>query len=131
MEADWPTALSNAMVALSSAKNPAVVAGAQADAEALVAAKDFLASNFDANTFVTEQRFPQTHGGNDFRSNYIFNTSIADIEDADLVLIVRAHHSLCHGDGCRQHHVSPFARALSLSLSLFRLAQTPVLRLHW
>ncbi|EGD82631.1 NADH-ubiquinone oxidoreductase 75 kDa subunit [Salpingoeca rosetta] len=87
-EADWSTALATALVTLSNAKSPAVVAGSQADAEALIAAKDFLTSNYDANTFVTEQRIPQTQGGSDFRTNYLFNTSIADIEETDLLLLV-------------------------------------------
>eukprot|EP01147_Barroeca_monosierra_P000003 gene3-3401_t len=88
METDWNSALSAVVVALTNARNPAVVAGAQADAEALIAAKDFLASNFDANTFLTEERFATSRGSTDFRGNYLFNSSIAGIEDADLVLLV-------------------------------------------
>eukprot|EP00043_Microstomoeca_roanoka_P012919 m.125656 g.125656 ORF g.125656 m.125656 type:complete len:712 (+) comp15626_c2_seq1:115-2250(+) len=86
--ADWTEALSSVLVALHNAKNPAVVAGSQADAETLVAAKDFLSSVFDANTFVTEQPFTLAQGGADFRSNYLFNSSIMGIEEADLVLLV-------------------------------------------
>jgi len=60
------------------------VAGAQTDAETLMAMKDFLAVN-GSNHAYTEQAF---HGDVTNRANYIFNNSIEGIEEADLIILV-------------------------------------------
>ena len=43
----------------------------------------------DSENVHTDEAFPKN--ATDFRSNYIFNTTIAGIEKADLVLLVRYH----------------------------------------
>jgi len=67
----------------------AVVAGDLIDAEALVAAKD-LFNKLNCDNLMTERGFPSSGAGTDIRSNYLFNTSIAGIEEADALLIVGA-----------------------------------------
>ncbi|XP_061719332.1 NADH-ubiquinone oxidoreductase 75 kDa subunit, mitochondrial [Cydia pomonella] len=64
-----------------------VVAGALADAEALVALKD-LANKLGSEAACTEQSFPTAGAGIDLRSSYLLNTKIANVEEADLVLLV-------------------------------------------
>ncbi|XP_063365408.1 NADH-ubiquinone oxidoreductase 75 kDa subunit, mitochondrial [Cydia amplana] len=64
-----------------------VVAGALADAEALVALKD-LANKLGSEAACTEQGFPTAGAGTDLRSSYLLNTKIANVEEADLVLLV-------------------------------------------
>ncbi|XP_047992886.1 NADH-ubiquinone oxidoreductase 75 kDa subunit, mitochondrial [Leguminivora glycinivorella] len=64
-----------------------VVAGALADAEALVALKD-LANRLGSEAVCTEQSFPTAGAGTDLRSSYLLNTRIANVEEADLVLLV-------------------------------------------
>eukprot|EP00730_Choanoeca_flexa_P005259 TRINITY_DN11917_c1_g2_i1.p1 TRINITY_DN11917_c1_g2~~TRINITY_DN11917_c1_g2_i1.p1 ORF type:complete len:733 (+),score=259.80 TRINITY_DN11917_c1_g2_i1:38-2200(+) len=88
-QASWPEALMHAWDQLSSAapQDVAVVAGAQADAESLVALKD-LANQLDIENLYTEDKFVSTAGGSDLRSNYIMNVGINGIEEADLVLLV-------------------------------------------
>jgi len=61
------------------------VAGDQADAETLTAMKDFLARAADSDLFYTEEEFC---GNTDIRSNYLFNSSIAGIENSDLIILV-------------------------------------------
>uniref|UniRef100_A0A0B7AB99 NADH-ubiquinone oxidoreductase 75 kDa subunit, mitochondrial n=2 Tax=Arion vulgaris TaxID=1028688 RepID=A0A0B7AB99_9EUPU len=63
------------------------VAGSLADAEAMVCLKDML-NRLDSETLCTEERFPATGSGTDFRSNYIMNTTIAGIEESDILLLV-------------------------------------------
>lgn len=83
---EWESALIAAAKALQAAKGKiAVVAGALADAEAMVAYKDLL-QRLGSETVCTEQAFPK--GGGDLRSNYIMNNPIAACEKADLVLLV-------------------------------------------
>jgi len=65
----------------------AAVAGDFADAETLVALKDLLHS-FDSEKLFTEEGFPDSGAGTDLRSNYLFNTTISGIEDADVLLLV-------------------------------------------
>lgn len=66
----------------------AAVAGGLADAEALVATKDLM-NRLGCETLCTEETFPMDAGvGTDLRSNYLFNTSIAKVEEADLVLLI-------------------------------------------
>jgi len=62
----------------------AAVAGGLVDAEALVALKDLL-NRLGSEALCTEEIFPDEGSGADFRSNYLLNTTIAGIEDADLV----------------------------------------------
>ncbi|KAL9966387.1 hypothetical protein ACROYT_G024449 [Oculina patagonica] len=68
----------------------AAVAGGFADAESLVALKDLL-NGFDSEGLYTEEGFPSDGAGTDLRSSYIMNSTIAGIEDADVLLIVGAN----------------------------------------
>jgi len=88
-EASWEVALNAVADALvgTAGKDIRAVAGGQADAESLVALKDLLAQ-FDGNTFATEQAFPAASGGADLRSNYLLNSGLAGVEQADLLLLV-------------------------------------------
>ncbi|XP_005094305.1 NADH-ubiquinone oxidoreductase 75 kDa subunit, mitochondrial [Aplysia californica] len=63
------------------------VAGGQVDAEALIALKDML-NRLGSESVCTEEKFPMTNSGIDFRSNYIMNTTISGIEESDLILLV-------------------------------------------
>jgi len=69
------------------ASDMAVVAGGLADAEALVALKD-LFNKLNCDNLFTEEGFPNSGSGTDLRSNYLFNTTIAGIEEADALLLV-------------------------------------------
>lgn len=65
----------------------AAVAGGFSDAETLVTLKDMLnAAGCDG--LYTEESFPVDAAGIDFRSNYLFNSTISNLEDADLILLV-------------------------------------------
>merc|ERR1740128_179796 len=61
----------------------AAVAGGQADGEALMAMKDLM-NRLGSELVSTEEAAPCT----DLRSNYLLNTGIAGVEDADFVLLV-------------------------------------------
>ncbi|XP_031623956.1 NADH-ubiquinone oxidoreductase 75 kDa subunit, mitochondrial [Contarinia nasturtii] len=63
----------------------AAVVGGLADVESAVALKDLL-GKFNSNNIATETTLPKACAGN--RSTYILNTPIADIEDADEILLV-------------------------------------------
>jgi len=65
----------------------AAVAGGLVDAESLMALKDLL-NRLGSETLCTEEIFPMEASGTDLRSNYLFNTSIAGVEDADFALLV-------------------------------------------
>jgi len=67
----------------------AVVAGNFVDAETLVATKD-LFNRMGCENLYTEEGFPNAGAGTDLRSNYLFNSTIAGIEEADALLIVGA-----------------------------------------
>lgn len=67
--------------------NMAVVAGGLVDTETLVAVKD-LFNSFNCENLFTEEGFPNSEAGTDLRSNYLFNTTIAGIEEADALLLV-------------------------------------------
>lgn len=68
----------------------AAVAGGMADAESLVALKD-LFNMCGSEGLYTEEGFPVSGSGTDFRSSYIMNSTIAGIEEADALLIVGAN----------------------------------------
>jgi len=68
-------------------ENIAAVAGGLADAESLMALKDLM-NRLGSESLCTEETYPMEAGGTDMRSNYLLNTSIAGVEEADLVLLV-------------------------------------------
>merc|ERR1719466_65609 len=65
----------------------AAVAGGLADAEALMSLKDLM-NSLGAEAVCTEEIFPDDGTGTDLRSNYLFNTGIAGVEEADLALLI-------------------------------------------
>ncbi|KAJ1907658.1 ndufs1 NADH-ubiquinone oxidoreductase subunit [Coemansia sp. IMI 209127] len=72
-----------------SANQIRAVAGDLADAESMVALKDLLNAAGSENLSIDALNNRTTPAyGADVRSNYIFNTSIANVEDADVVLLV-------------------------------------------
>ncbi|OCT61350.1 NADH-ubiquinone oxidoreductase 75 kDa subunit, mitochondrial isoform X2 [Xenopus laevis] len=68
-------------------KDVAAIAGGLVDAEALVALKDLL-NRLNSDTLCTEEVFPTSGAGTDLRSNYLLNSRIAGIEEADVLLLV-------------------------------------------
>ncbi|CAG9112175.1 unnamed protein product [Plutella xylostella] len=64
-----------------------VVAGELADAESLVALKD-LANRLGSERACTEHAFPLEGAGADLRSSYLLNTKIANVEEADFILLI-------------------------------------------
>nr|XP_033331196.1 NADH-ubiquinone oxidoreductase 75 kDa subunit, mitochondrial [Megalopta genalis] len=65
----------------------AAITGKLADAESLVALKDFV-NRLGGETLATEQTFPKGGSGIDIRSSYLLNNTIVAIEDADVVLLI-------------------------------------------
>uniref|UniRef100_A0A1I8PNE9 NADH-ubiquinone oxidoreductase 75 kDa subunit, mitochondrial n=1 Tax=Stomoxys calcitrans TaxID=35570 RepID=A0A1I8PNE9_STOCA len=85
---EWEGALIAVAKAVRNAKGAvAAVAGQLADVESMVALKDLLNRN-GAETLCTEQGFATKGAGTDLRSNYVCNSSIAGLEEADAVLLV-------------------------------------------
>lgn len=89
--ASWDEALSTIASAYNSIK-PAgnelkAISGALADAESLVALKDLVNRLGSENTTTDVAQATSAHGV-DVRSNYIFNSSIEGVEDADYILLV-------------------------------------------
>ncbi|XP_071965290.1 NADH-ubiquinone oxidoreductase 75 kDa subunit, mitochondrial-like [Antedon mediterranea] len=85
----WEDALSTVASQLISTSGSQIsaIAGGLVDAEALLALKDLL-NRFGSEALCTEEIFPMDAAGTDFRSNYLLNTSIAKVEEADLLLLV-------------------------------------------
>eukprot|EP00794_Sanderia_malayensis_P003367 gene3367-3856_t len=85
----WEEALVEVASKMHSVKGDemAAIAGGLADAESLVALKDLL-NSFNSEGLYTEEAFPNSGTGTDIRSNYLFNTTISGIEDADVLLLV-------------------------------------------
>jgi len=65
----------------------AAVAGGLCDAESLTALKDLL-NRLGTETLCTEEIFPMEASGTDLRSNYLLNSTIAGVEDADFALLI-------------------------------------------
>ncbi|XP_022237693.1 NADH-ubiquinone oxidoreductase 75 kDa subunit, mitochondrial-like [Limulus polyphemus] len=86
---DWEDALVKVAQKLQSVpgQQVAAVAGGMADGEALVALKDLL-NRLGSEGLCTEEIFPMDGSGTDLRSGYLFNTKIAGVEDADLLLLI-------------------------------------------
>ncbi|NXA82637.1 NDUS1 oxidoreductase, partial [Thryothorus ludovicianus] len=68
-------------------KDIAAVVGGLVDAEALIALKDLL-NRVNCDMLCTEEIFPTAGAGTDLRSNYLLNTKIAGVEEADVLLLV-------------------------------------------
>ncbi|KAK3588073.1 hypothetical protein CHS0354_012126 [Potamilus streckersoni] len=89
VQAKWEEALTVAAKKLVSVPGEqiAAVAGGLVDAEALVCLKDLL-NSFNSEGLCTEEIFPMDGAGTDLRSNYLLNTKIMGVEEADLILLV-------------------------------------------
>ncbi|XP_069009987.1 NADH-ubiquinone oxidoreductase 75 kDa subunit, mitochondrial-like [Embiotoca jacksoni] len=93
-ESGWvPTSWEDALTRVAGAlqgpegKDVAAVVGGLVDAEALISLKDLL-NRLNSDNLCTEEVFPVAGAGSDLRSNYLLNTGIAGIEEADLLLLV-------------------------------------------
>lgn len=86
---DWETALYAVADKLAGARGDqvAAIAGGFADAETLVSLKDLL-NKLGSEALCTEEIFPMGAAGTDLRSNYLLNSSISGIEQADVVLLI-------------------------------------------
>merc|ERR1719376_1975370 len=87
---EWKDAILTVAKVLDStpADKMAALVGGMADAESLIALKDLM-NRLGCETLSTEETFPSDLlSGTDLRSNYLFNTTIAGIEEADLVLLI-------------------------------------------
>lgn len=89
--ATWDEALSTVAAAFAKVSPQGseikAVAGALADAESLVVLKDLVNRLGSENTTTDVAQATSSHGV-DVRSNYIFNSTIEGIEDADQILLV-------------------------------------------
>ncbi|XP_063174026.1 NADH-ubiquinone oxidoreductase 75 kDa subunit, mitochondrial [Candoia aspera] len=85
----WEEALSCVASAFqgSQGNEVAAIAGGLVDAEALVSLKDLL-NRMNSDNICTEEAFPAAGAGIDLRSNYLLNTKIAGVEEADFLLLV-------------------------------------------
>ncbi|KAH0621672.1 hypothetical protein JD844_023233 [Phrynosoma platyrhinos] len=85
----WEDALSHVAGVLqgSQGNDIAAIAGGLVDAEALVSLKDLL-NRVNSDNLCTEEVFPTAGAGTDLRSNYLLNTKIAGVEEADVLLLV-------------------------------------------
>ncbi|XP_041365548.1 NADH-ubiquinone oxidoreductase 75 kDa subunit, mitochondrial-like [Gigantopelta aegis] len=89
VQTDWESALITVAQKLGdvSGDQVAAVAGGLVDAEALIAMKDFI-NRLGSEALCTEEIFPMDGAGTDLRSNYLLNTRIAGVEEADVLLFV-------------------------------------------
>jgi len=85
----WEEALIHVAQKLNSVagEDMAVVAGGMVDTETLVATKD-LFNLYNCENIFTEEGCANSDAGTDLRSNYLFNSTIAGIEEADVLLLV-------------------------------------------
>eukprot|EP00884_Botryococcus_braunii_P000409 jgi/Botrbrau1/10369/Bobra.146_2s0008.1 len=83
----WEDALAAVKKGLEGVKGDEIkaIAGKLADAESLIALKDLL-NRLGSGNIQTDAGFPDLDA--DVRSTYIFNTGIANLENADIVLLV-------------------------------------------
>lgn len=65
----------------------AALAGGLVDAESLVALKDLM-NRLGSENVCVEEAFPNEGASTDIRSNYVLNTTIAAIEEADTLLLI-------------------------------------------
>jgi NADH-quinone oxidoreductase subunit G len=79
--ASWDEAFAAVTAKINKSKNVAAFAGPLADAESMVALKDLIGTNLECRTDGT--MFDATS-----RAGYLFNSTIAGIEDADAILFV-------------------------------------------
>lgn len=64
-----------------------VIVGKMADAESMTAIKD-LVNSLGSEMLATEKSFPSEGAGIDLRTNYLLNNKIANLEEADAVVLI-------------------------------------------
>lgn len=86
---DWETVLTHVAKKLDSVKGEqmAALVGGLCDVESLVVLKDLL-NRLGCETLCTEESFPMNVAGTDLRSNYLLNSKITGVEEADLVVLI-------------------------------------------
>lgn len=86
---EWEGALISVAKALQKAPKGSIAAvvGQLADVESMVALKDLI-NRMGSETICTEQGFSTKGSSTDLRSNYLLNSTIAALEEADAVLLV-------------------------------------------
>ncbi|KAF9990394.1 hypothetical protein BGZ75_002175 [Mortierella antarctica] len=89
VNANWADALQKVAVEMKAA-GPGIkaIAGQLADAESLVSLKDLVNALGSENVTVDNRRQDAPAHGADFRSNYLMNSTIAGIEQADALLLI-------------------------------------------
>ncbi|XP_063286148.1 NADH-ubiquinone oxidoreductase 75 kDa subunit, mitochondrial [Pelobates fuscus] len=89
VNATWEDVLARVAGVLQNVQGSSVaaIAGGLADAEALIALKDLL-NRLNSDVLCTEEVFPNTGAGTDLRSNYLLNSRINGVEEADFLLLV-------------------------------------------
>merc|ERR1712142_242145 len=87
--ASWEDAIVTVAKVLDSTpgEQVAAIAGGLADGESLMALKDML-NRLGSEALCTEEIFPDDGTGTDLRSNYLLNSGIAGVEEADLALLI-------------------------------------------
>jgi NADH-quinone oxidoreductase subunit G len=79
--ASWDEAFAAVTAKINKSKNVAAFAGPLADAESMVALKDLIGTNLECRTDGTQYDVSS-------RAGYLFNSTIAGIEEADAILLV-------------------------------------------
>ena len=89
----WPDALAAVAKGLAGVKSNEIkaIAGKLADAESMMALKD-LFNRLGSGNLLVEAGFPDLDA--DVRSNYVANTSVMGIEEADAVLLIGSNPRL-------------------------------------
>uniref|UniRef100_A0A3P9JEA0 NADH-ubiquinone oxidoreductase 75 kDa subunit, mitochondrial n=1 Tax=Oryzias latipes TaxID=8090 RepID=A0A3P9JEA0_ORYLA len=137
--ASWEDVLAQVAGALqgTEGQDVAAVVGGSVDAEALVYLKDLL-NCLNSDNLCIEEVFPTARAGfilgllrSDLRSNYLLNTGIAGIEEADLLLLVDTNprheaplfirKSWLHND----LHVALVGKPVDLSYTYDHLGESP------
>ncbi|KAI0981385.1 hypothetical protein GJ496_011047 [Pomphorhynchus laevis] len=89
VDCDWFTTLNYVANKMSATANISAVVGDLTDCETIVAMKDLLEKFNSEHIFLEESMYTSIDLNN--RSSYIFNTTIAGVEDADMILLVNTN----------------------------------------
>lgn len=86
---DWETALTGVAAKMSQTDGSQIAAlvGGLCDVESLVVLKDLM-NRLGSETLCTEESFPVNAAGTDIRSNYLLNTKMTGVEEADLLILI-------------------------------------------
>lgn len=86
---DWENALVRVTQKMDSVtgQQMAALVGGLCDVESLVVLKDLM-NRLGCETLCTEESFPMDASATDIRSNYLLNSKIIGVEEADLVVLI-------------------------------------------